>query len=206
MALNVLQHALGTQYLNMLRSESSSLAAFRDAGTRLTELMAAEATRELPMEPIRVETPLEAFSSAQPSLPSAVVAILRAGLGMVDPFMRLLPDATTGFVGMERDEQTAQARTYYTKVPPLSGRLVYVVDPMLATGGSAGSALELVYREQPAEVRFVCIVAAPEGVEHLQSRFPELEIFAGALDRELDEQKYILPGLGDYGDRLFGTS
>lgn len=206
MALNVLQHSLGIHFLNTLRREASGLAAFRRAGAQLTALLAAEATRTLPMKGERITTPLEELSSAEPRMPVALVGILRAGLGMVDPFSELLPDAPVGFVGMERDERTAQARTYYAKLPPLRDRLVFVLDPMLATGGSAESVLELIYREEPAEVRFVCIVAAPEGVSRLENQFPDLEIFAASLDRELNARKYILPGLGDYGDRLFGTS
>ena len=206
MALNVLQHSLGIHYLNILRSESTGLSAFREAGVRITELLAAEATRDMPMRGEKLTTPLEEISSAEPRLPMVVVGILRAGLGMVEPFARLLPDAPTGFVGMERDELTAKAQIYYAKLPPLRDRLVYVVDPMLATGGSAEAALDLVYQERPAEVRFVCIVAAPEGVSRLERGFPGLDILAGALDRELNAQKYILPGLGDFGDRLFGTS
>lgn len=206
MALNVLQHSLATHYLNTLRRESTGLAAFRNASARLTQLLAVEATRILPMRPEAVTTPLERLASAEPAQLMAIVGILRAGLAMVDAFSDLLPGTPVGLVGMERDEKTAQAAAYYAKSPDLRGRLVYVLDPMLATGGSAEAVLHRVYREEPAEVRFVCVVAAPEGVSRLERAFPELEILAGALDRELDARKYILPGLGDYGDRLFGTS
>lgn len=206
MALTVIQHSLGTHYLNTLRSEGSSLSAFREAGALLTELLAIEATRDLPMVSVKITTPLESFSSAKLELPMAVVGILRAGLGMVDAFTRMLPEAPVGLVGMERDEKTADARAYFSKMPPLRDRLVFVLDPMLATGGTAEQVLDLIYAEKPAEVRFICIVAAPEGVERLERSFPDMDILVGALDRELSAQKYILPGLGDYGDRLFGTS
>ena len=206
MPFNVLQHSLGTHFLNTLRRESTDPAAFRAANLRLTELLAAEATRTLPMRPEKLTTPLEELSSAEPEMPVAIVGILRAGLGMVDTFSRFLPEAPIGLVGMERDERTAEASAYYAKLPPLRDRIVFVLDPMLATGGSAQGVLERVYAERPAEVRFICVVAAPEGVNRLEGAFPELHILSAAMDRELNARKYILPGLGDYGDRLFGTS
>jgi uracil phosphoribosyltransferase len=137
--------------------------------------------------------------------PIAVVPILRAGLGMLQPFHDIFPDVSVGYVGLERDHATAIAHSYYCKLPPLAGKRVLVVDPMLATGGSAAQAITLVKAQGAAEVVFVCIVAAPEGVAHVHRAHPEMPIFAGALDRTLNERKYILPGLGDFGDRLYGT-
>lgn len=205
MALHVLQHRLSVHYMNQLRDKDTPSEIFRVAGERLTTLLAAEATRDLPVEPTEVVTPLETHATVALSMPMAVIGILRAGIGMMAPLEQLLPHPALGFVGMERDEATAQAATYYSKLPSLEGRIAFVVDPMLATGGSAAHTLELVYRERPAEVRFLCLVAAPEGVARLEKAFPALSIFAASLDRELDARKYILPGLGDYGDRLFGT-
>ncbi|MFP4541544.1 MAG: uracil phosphoribosyltransferase [Opitutales bacterium] len=205
MALTVLQHPLATHFLNTLRSTTTGPGEFRRAGERLTSMLALEATRHLGTRAVEVETPLERFASEEPSMPTAIVGILRAGIGMVEPMQRWLPEAAVGLIGMERDEATAEARAYYEKLPPLEGRHVFVVDPMLATGGSALDALERVLAQRPAAVHFLCIVAAPEGVERLRERFPELALYCGVVDRGLNDQAYILPGLGDYGDRLFGT-
>jgi uracil phosphoribosyltransferase len=137
--------------------------------------------------------------------PLVIVPILRAGLGMLQPFHDIFPDVSVGYVGLERDHQTAVARSYYCKLPPLTAARVLVVDPMLATGGSAVQAIDIVKAAGGTEIIFVCIVASPEGVATLQKAHPEIPIHAGALDRELNQKKYILPGLGDFGDRLYGT-
>jgi uracil phosphoribosyltransferase len=206
MPLNVLQHSLGIHFLNTLRREETGLKAFREANARLADLLAFEAARILPMRAENLTTPLETLASAEPAAEVAIIGILRAGVGMVEAFTRLFPEAPVGLVGMERNERTAEASPYYAKLPPLRDRLVFVLDPMLATGGSAERVLQQVYAEHPAEVRLVCVVAAPEGVGRLEAAFPEIEILTAALDRELNARKYILPGLGDYGDRLFGTT
>ncbi len=205
MSLHILNHALALHYLNRLRDQSTDGERFREAGRRLTLLLGAEATRSLATRRTVVSTPLEDHASAEPERAFTIVAILRAGLGMVEPLTGLLPEATVGFTGMERNEENAVALRYYAKLPPLAGRNVFVVDPMLATGGSAEQTLQMVIGQEPADVRFLCFVAAPEGVERLLRSFPGLAIFTAALDRELDQRKYILPGLGDYGDRYFGT-
>lgn len=205
MSLSVLKHALAPEYLNSLRSTSTRPKAFREAGFNIGLLICAEATRDLETMPVSVETPLETIGSETIADRIAIVSILRAGMAMVDPFLQFFPEAPVGVIGMERDEATAVASSYYEKLPPLEGRLVFLVDPMLATGGSAEDVLTRIYALNPKEVRFLSIVAAPEGVERLEKQFPELRIYAGALDRELNAMKYILPGLGDYGDRHFGT-
>jgi len=134
------------------------------------------------------------------------VPILRAGLGLVGPVLELLPHVTVGYIGLERDERTAVASRYYVKLPPnIAGKAVMILDPMLATGGTAMKAVEIMKEYQPASVRLVCVVAAPEGIQALQAAHPDVQIFTAARDRELNAQKYIMPGLGDYGDRLFGT-
>lgn len=205
MALNVLQHALAPHYLNVLRSTETGAKAFREAGFNIGLLVCAEAMRDLATKPVTVETPLETVESEEVADEIAVVSILRAGNAMVDPVLQFFPEAPVGVIGMERDEATATATSYYEKLPPIVGKMVYLVDPMLATGGSADDVLERIYTMKPKEVRFLCIVAAPEGVARIEKKFPELKIFVGALDRELNDKKYILPGLGDYGDRHFGT-
>ena len=205
MPLHVLQHPVATHYLTRLRSTETRPALFRRYCHIVTTALLFEATRDLNKCPVSIKTPLEPMETHELEGEVVVVSILRAGLGMCEPFTDILPRVSIGYLGLERDEETAEARPYYSKLPPITGKRVFVVDPMLATGGSAILALEQVMREKPGDVSFLCIVAAPEGVERLQRKYPDLPIFAGALDRQLDEQKYIRPGLGDFGDRLYGT-
>ena len=205
MPLDVLQHPLGEHLVNHLRRRETPPQSFRRYCEQVTTLLALEATRDIRTEGRLIETPLEAMEAAFVSEPVVVVAILRAGAGMVDSVVRLLPEVSVGYIGLERDEETAKARHYYRKFPPMEGRRVMLVDPMLATGGSAEQALEAIYAAGARVVDFLCIVAAPEGVQRLEARFPMVRIFAAALDRELDANKYIRPGLGDFGDRLYGT-
>ena len=205
MPLDVLQHPLGEHLVNHLRRRETPPQSFRRYCEQVTTLLALEATRDIRTEGRLIETPLEAMEAAFVSEPVVVVAILRAGAGMVDSVVRLLPEVSVGYIGLERDEETAKARHYYRKFPPMEGRRVMLVDPMLATGGSAEQALETIYAAVARAVDFLCIVAAPEGVQRLEARFPMVRIFAAALDRELDANKYIRPGLGDFGDRLYGT-
>ncbi len=205
MPLHVLHHPLGTHVLTHLRDKTTKPALFRTLSYQISLLLALEATRDLATEEKRIETPLETITGRVLARPLAVVPILRAGLGMVQPFLDTFPDVSVGYVGLERDHTTAIARSYYCKLPPLDGKRVIVVDPMLATGGSAAQALDVVKAAGAREIVFVCIVAAPEGVATVEHAHPEVPIHAGALDRELNGKKYILPGLGDFGDRLYGT-
>jgi len=205
MPLEIIQHPVAVHYVNQLRRRETTHQAFRRYCDQVTTFLAIAATREMPTEDQEIETPLESMSASVVREPVVVVAILRAGAGMIDAVVRLLPEVSVGYIGLERDETTAEARRYYCKFPPMEGSRVLVVDPMLATGGSSEQAIEAVYEAGPASVDFLCIVAAPEGVRRLENRFPDLRIFAGALDRELDSNKYIRPGLGDFGDRLYGT-
>lgn len=205
MPLHVLQHPLGTHVLTHLRDKTTKPALFRTLSYQISLLLALEATRDLATEEKKIETPLEPFAGHVLARPLAVVPILRAGLGMVQPILDTFPDVSVGYVGLERDHTTAVARSYYCKLPPLDGKRVVVVDPMLATGGSAAQALDVVKAAGAKEIVFVCIVAAPEGVAAVERAHPEVPIHAGALDRQLNSKKYILPGLGDFGDRLYGT-
>jgi uracil phosphoribosyltransferase len=205
MPLHLLDHPLAAHCLAALRDRQTGPDAFRRHCERLTLLLAAEATRDLPVRPTRVETPLEWAEGRQLAAPVVAVPILRAGLGMLPPLIHLFPDITVGYVGLERDETTAVARSYYRKFPPLEGRVVLVLDPMLATGGSANEALGALAAAGAIDLRLVCIVAAPEGIALLAESHPAVSIFAAARDRCLDERKFILPGLGDFGDRLYGT-
>jgi uracil phosphoribosyltransferase len=205
MPLHVLNHPLGTHVLTHLRDKTTKPALFRTLSYQVSLLLALEATRDLATEEKKIETPLEAHTGRVLARPLAVVPILRAGLGMVQPFQDIFPDVSIGYVGLERDHHTAVARSYYCKLPPLDGKRVIVVDPMLATGGSAAQALDVLMAAGGKELVFVCIVAAPEGVATVEKAHPRVPIFAGVVDRQLNGKKYILPGLGDFGDRLYGT-
>jgi uracil phosphoribosyltransferase len=205
MPIDVLNHALGAHLLTRLRDETTPPEAFRPLTRALTQILVVEATRELPTDSVTVKTPLEETPGTRLSDSLAVVPILRAGLGMLEPVIQLLPDCAVGYVGLERDETTALATSYYCKLPTLKDKTVLLLDPMLATGGSAEWAVSKLYEEGAEQVILLCVVAAPEGVARLKQSFPQLKIVAAALDRELNTKKYIMPGLGDFGDRLFGT-
>lgn len=205
MALTVVEHPLAGHLLAQLRDLETPPERFRQLTRSLTQLLLVEATRALPTRAITVATPLEETPGV--ALEGGVVAVpvLRAGLGMLDAVLELLPMATVGYVGLERDETTAIARTYYLKLPSLAGATVLLLDPMLATGGSADWAVAQLVESGASRVVLICVVAAPVGVVRLQNRYPNLHIVTAALDRELNDRSYILPGLGDFGDRLFGT-
>ncbi len=203
--LRLLQHPLCDHVATHLRDRTTKPATFRTLAYQIGLLLALEATRDLPTREIAVETPLETTSGRVLAEPVTAVAVLRAGLAMVPPFTDLFPDVSVGYLGLERDERTALARSYYAKLPHLEGRRVWVLDPMLATGGSAVQALAAVRAAGARAMSLVCVVCAPEGVRAVQDAHPDVPIHAAVLDRTLDPRKYILPGLGDFGDRLYGT-
>lgn len=203
--LHVLNHPLSEHIVTHLRDRTTKPATFRTLTYQLGLLLAMEATRDLATQPVTISTPLENHQGRVLAEPVPVVPVLRAGLALLAPFTDLFPDVSVGYLGLERDETSALARRYYAKLPPLRDRRVFVLDPMLATGGSALKAIEAVRSQGAREVRLVCVVCAPEGVRAVETRYPEIAVFTAALDRELNDQKYILPGLGDFGDRLYGT-
>jgi uracil phosphoribosyltransferase len=204
--LSVLKHPLADHIVTHLRDETTKPATFRTLAYQLTLMLAIEATRDLATEEKAVNTPLEAATGrVLSSQPIVVVAILRSGVSMVQPFLDVFPDVSVGYVGLERDHVTAVARSYFCKLPPLKGRRVFVVDPMLATGGSAAQAIDVVKANGAVDPRLVCIIAAPEGVAEVSKHHPQTSIHVAVLDRGLNPRKYILPGLGDFGDRLYGT-
>ncbi len=205
MPLIVLEHALAGHIVAQLRAETTPTTHFRTLTCALTQILLAEVTRGLPTCSVTVRTPLEETPAVVLDHVPVLVPVLRAGLGMLDAALGLLPEATVGYLGLERDERTAIASAYYAKLPPVQGKVALILDPMLATGGSAAWAAHQLYAAGAADVRLLCIVAAPEGVARLGESFPQLSIFAVALDRELNALSYILPGLGDFGDRLYGT-
>ena len=206
MTLTVLEHPLADDILTRLRDRRTGPAEFRALTRRLGTLLVAEATRGLLTEPVTIETPMEETKGR--ALVSGLVAIpvLRAGLGLLDAVTDLYPWTVVGYLGMERDEVTLEPRDYYAKLPPMEGCTAIVLDPMLATGGSGSAACSYVKAAGPDAVVFVCVVAAPEGVARMQADHPDVAIVSAALDRELNDQGFILPGLGDFGDRLHGTT
>ncbi len=205
MALHRVEHPLVEDILAQLRDRRTAPEEFRRLARQVTGLLAFEASRDLPLRSERVATPLEETRVERLDAEVVLVPVLRSGMGMLDVMLTIFPRAAVGYVGLERDEMTAQARQYYKKLPPLEGRHVLVLDPMLATGGSASSAIALLKAQGASLMRLLSIVAAPEGVERLAQDHPGVDVYTAALDRGLDSRKYILPGLGDFGDRLYGT-
>ena len=205
--LRVVDHPLVQHKMALLRDESTSKKAFRELVDELSMLMAYEATRELPLQPVTVRTPLEETEARQLAGKKVVlVPILRAGLGMVDGVLRLMPSARVGHVGLYRDHDTLEPHHYYFKIPgEAEARQFIVLDPMLATGGSASAAVQALKDGGAGDIQLMCLVAAPEGIRQMQADHPDVGIITAALDRQLDDNGYILPGLGDAGDRLFGT-
>ncbi len=205
--LTVIEHPLIRHKLSLLRDRGTPTKLFKELVDELAMLMAFEATRHLPLESVTIQTPLETMQAQRlAGHEPLLVPILRAGLGMVDGIRSLIPSARVGHIGLYRDHDTLQPVEYYFKVPgDLAQRDVFVLDPMLATGGSAAGAITQLKRAGALRIRFMCLVAAPEGVANLHAAHPDVPIYTAALDRELNEKGYILPGLGDAGDRLFGT-
>lgn len=206
--LTVVQHPLVQHKLALLRKRDTSKKVFRELVEELSMLLAYEATKQLPLREVEVDTPLERTTQRMVSGKKiTLVPILRAGIGMVDGVLRLMPSARVGHVGLYRDHDTLRPVEYYFKIPGDAGeRQFLVLDPMLATGGSAAAAVELLKSHGAASVFLMCLVAAPEGVRAMLDAFPDVPIISASLDRELNAKGYILPGLGDAGDRLFGTA
>src|SRR4051794_18726246 len=204
--VRVVDHPLLARHLAVLRTATTTREAFRRAMAEAAAVLAYESMRDVAVEHIKVTTPLEETDAERPALPVAVVAILRAGLGMVDGFLRHVPEADIGHLGMYRDEESLRPVPYYESLPAsLPAAAVFVVDPMLATGGSATAAITRLREAGAARLHLVGLVAAPEGIQAIQGAHPDVPITVAALDRQLDERGYIRPGLGDAGDRLFGT-
>jgi uracil phosphoribosyltransferase len=205
--LTVVEHPLIRHKLAVLRSRDTSKKTFRALVDEISMLMGYEATKDLPMEPVKIDTPLEPMTAEMVSGKKlTLVPVLRAGLGMVEGMLRLMPSVRVGHIGLYRDHDTLQPVDYYFKIPgEVESRHFFVLDPMLATGGSASAAVASLKRSGAQRVSLLCLVAAPEGVHRMLQDHPDVRVYSAALDRELDERGYILPGLGDAGDRLFGT-
>ena len=206
MPVHIVSHPLVQDALVDLRDQRTTPEHFRRAATRISVLLATEALREVPTTDVTVGTPLGPANGRRIGVDIVVVPVLRAGLGMLDAVLELVPHARVGHIGLQRDEMTAVASRYYSKLPGhLATSYVLMIDPMLATGGSAVAALDLLRDAGAATVRIVCIVAAPEGIEIVERHHPEVAIYTPVVDLGLNEHKYIVPGLGDFGDRLYGT-
>ncbi len=205
--LTVVKHPLIQHKLTLMRDETTPTNHFRQLLREISQLLAYEVTRELPMDTKRIKTPMQDMDA--PVLAGrklALVSILRAGNGLLDGVLELIPSARVGFVGLYRDEETLEPVQYYFKVPEaLEDRLVIAVDPMLATGNSSAAAIDLLKKAGARNIRFMCLLAAPEGVARMKEAHPDVPIITAALDERLNEKGYIMPGLGDAGDRMFGT-
>lgn len=203
----VISHPLIQHKLSILRREDTSTKDFRELVNEIAMLMGYEVSRDLPLEEVEIQTPI--IKTVQKQLSGkklAIVPILRAGIGMVDGFLSLVPAAKVGHIGMYRDEETLEPVEYLVKLPEdIDQRQIFVMDPMLATGGSAILAVDSLKKRGAANIKFVCLVASPEGVKKLQDAHPDIDIYTASLDERLNENGYIVPGLGDAGDRLFGT-
>ena len=203
----VISHPLIQHKLSILRREDTSTKDFRELVNEIAMLMGYEVSRDLPLEEVEIQTPI--IKTVQKQLSGkklAIVPILRAGIGMVDGFLSLVPAAKVGHIGMYRDEETLEPVEYLVKLPEdIDQRQIFVMDPMLATGGSAILAVDSLKKRGAANIKFVCLVAAPEGVKKLQDAHPDIDIYTASLDERLNENGYIVPGLGDAGDRIFGT-
>jgi uracil phosphoribosyltransferase len=203
--LTTLAHPLAKHYLSVLRDRDTQPEEFRNAARRLCYALVMEATRDLPLREQTIQTPLEPTTGYSASRVVAI-AVLRAGLGLLDAVVDLIPDVTVGFAGVQRNEETAEPIEYYFKPPHLENSTVLILEPMLATGGSLSWAVGKAKASGASKIICLCVVVAPEGVQRMLAEHPDVEIVAAALDRDLSDRFYIQPGLGDMGDRLFGTT
>jgi len=202
-----MNHPLIQHKISILRNKNTGTNEFRNLTEELAVMIGYEALRDLPLEDVQVETPMELCTSPMISGKKlAIVPILRAGLGMVNGILTLVPSAKVGHIGIYRDHETHEPHEYFCKLPnPISQRTILALDPMLATGGSAASAIDFIKEHGGKHIKFLCIIAAPEGIEKLTKEHSDVDIYVGSIDRELNKNAYILPGLGDAGDRIFGT-
>lgn len=205
--INVLNHPLITHKLSILRSVNTGTKEFLELITEISTLLTYEATRDAKLEKITIETPLDKMETAMLNEDNyAIVPILRAGMGMLEGVINVIPNAKVGHIGLYRDEETLKPVKYYYKMPKgISEREVIIIDPMLATGGSSSAAISMLKEDGVSKIKLLCIVAAPKGIETINSNHPDVEIFCAAIDKDLNDKGYILPGLGDAGDRIYGT-
>jgi uracil phosphoribosyltransferase len=205
MAVRTVDHPLAQHLLTLLRKSDTDPEKFRRYAKQLSQLLLLSGLRDMPSVSVSVQTPMQETEGSKLGVSLVVVPILRAGMAMLEPALALFPEVSVGYVGLERNHETAEAASYYCKLPDMTGRWAVCVDPMLATGGSASQAVSLIKEKNPEKILMISVVSAPEGIERFLNDHPDVEIVTAAIDEGLDENKYILPGLGDFGDRLYGT-
>ena len=205
MKTTIINHPLAGHYLSHLRDKNTKPSLFRTLTKKLTTLLLLESTKNLPVKLLSIQTPLTKMKSPYFLEKIVIIPILRAGLGMLEAATELLPEVDVGYIGLERDEITAVASSYYKKFPLLKNKTVIILDPMLATGGTALQTIRQIQKESPKTIKFISIISAPEGIALLKKKAKKIELYTAAVDKKLNAQKYIVPGLGDFGDRLYGT-
>ena len=205
MKVNHLKHSLAEHYLTILRDERTKSDDFRQAANKISILLLAEATKEIPITDKEITTPLETYVGKEVEKESVAIPVLRAGLGLLDGILNLLPNLSVGYIGVQRNEETSYPEDYYCKLPDLYNKNIFVLEPMLATGGSLSFALNKIKNAGGSNISALCIVSAPEGIKRIEEEHPDITLYTAAIDDSLNENWYIVPGLGDMGDRLFGT-
>ena len=206
MELIELSHPLKDHYLSILRNKNTDFDTFRISASKLSYLLAVEATQHLSLKNVEIETPLIKTKGFEVENNSVAISVLRAGLGLVDGVKDLIPNVSFGYIGVQRNEETAEPENYYEKLPDLKNKNVFILEPMLATGGSLSYAIETVKKYSPKNIHALTVIAAPEGIELIKDKHPDITLITACIDEKLNENWYIVPGLGDMGDRLFGTT
>ena len=206
MELIEISHPLKDHYLSILRNKETDFDTFRISASKLSYLLAVEATKHLSLKNIEIETPLVTTSAHEIENNSVAISVLRAGLGLVDGVKDLIPNVSFGYIGVQRNEETAEPENYYEKLPELNDKNVFILEPMLATGGSLSFAIETVKKYYPKNIHALSVIAAPEGIKFIKEKPSDITLITASIDEKLDENWYIVPGLGDMGDRLFGTT
>jgi len=206
MELIEISHPLKDHYLSILRDKNTDFDTFRISASKLSYLLAVEATQHLSLKNIKIVTPLVETNGYEIENNSVAISVLRAGLGLVDGVKELIPNVSFGYIGVQRNEETAEPENYYEKLPDLKNKNVFILEPMLATGGSLSFAVDTVKKYKPKNIHALTVIAAPEGIELIKEKHPDITLITACIDEKLNENWYIVPGLGDMGDRLFGTT
>ena len=205
MEVKVINHSIAKHYLTILRDKTTNPDEFRKATNKLSGLLITEATREINLNEKKIDTPLAPYIGSEVSVGSVAVPVLRAGLGLLEGVQNILPNLTVGYIGIQRNEETSNPEDYYSKLPNLIERDIYVLEPMLATGGSLNFAISKIKEAGGTNISAICVVSSPEGIKKIENERPDIKLFTASIDEGLDDNWYIVPGLGDMGDRLFGT-
>ena len=206
MELIEISHPLKDHYLTNLRDKNTDFDTFRTSASKLSYFLVVEATKHLTTSEVEINTPLTKTTGVQIENNSVAISVLRAGLGLMDGVQQLIPNISFGYIGVQRNEETAEPENYYEKLPDLVNKNVFILEPMLATGGSLSFAIETVKKYSPKNIHALTVISAPEGIEKIKENHPDITLITASIDEKLDENWYIVPGLGDMGDRLFGTT